>query len=127
MPTTSRPAPLAIIRLALVGSVVSLGAVVALLHRPPTMNPSSIEARLIGYALAASALGAVVVALLLRGRVAVEPNEAKRQSLLIATWAAGEAPGLLGGVAFMLTGQWIWFAIGLLAMLIAMLLSPIRD
>lgn len=127
MPTTSQSAPLAIIRLALVAGVVGLGAVVAMLHRPPTMDPSSMDAKLIGYAAAAFALGGIAVALLLRGRMAAEPNAARRNGLLIATWAAGEAPGLFGGVAFMLTGQWIWFAIGLLAMVITMLLSPIRD
>lgn len=127
MPTTSQPAPLAIIRLALVTGVVGLGAVVAMLHRPPMMDPSSVDAKLLGFALAGSALAGIGVALLLRRRIAVEPDAARRNSFLIASWAAGEAPGLFGGVVFMLTGQWIWFAIGLLAMLIAMLLSPMRD
>jgi carbon monoxide dehydrogenase subunit G len=119
--------PMVIIRLALVVGVLMFGGVVALVHRPPVFSPSSIAATIFGYVETAGALGALALSLVMRRRVAAETDQAKRRGLLITSWAIAETPGLLGGVAFMLTGQWQWFAMGALAMGIAMLLSPIRS
>jgi hypothetical protein len=124
MPPTTQVAPLALIRFALMASVVMFGVAIAVTHRPPILDPASKQAAILGYAVIAYAFASILVAFVRRGRIAGEANEPRRRGLLIMSWAISESAGLLGGVAYMLTGQWPSYAIGLAATLVGMMLSP---
>jgi hypothetical protein len=124
MPPTTQAAPLAIIRLSLIASVVLFGVAVAVTHPPPTLDPASKQASMLGFAVVAYSFVSMLLVFVRRGRIAGESNDARRRGQLIVSWAIAESSGLLGGVAYLLTGQWTAYAIGLAATLIGMVLSP---
>jgi hypothetical protein len=81
---------------------------------------------ILGYVLIALAVSSIGFAVIMRGRIARESNAARQGQLLITTWAVAEAPALFGGVLTLLTGDWSCYFIGLVAMLVGMLLTPVR-
>src|SRR5581483_11300016 len=111
MPTRAPAAPLSMIRLALVAGVLLFGATIAILQRTVPPHAAAPNLDVIGYAQGAMAVMSVVVAMVLRGRVAAEPDAARRAGLLIIAWAVGESSGLFGGVVVFLGGAWMSYAI----------------
>jgi hypothetical protein len=77
------------------------------------------------YAQAVMSVLAVAIALAMRGRTNRETNDAQRNSRLLTLWAVGEAPALLGGVIFFVTGEPQSYVLGLFAMLTTLMLLPI--
>jgi hypothetical protein len=126
MATNALIAPLVLIRLALAGGVFLFGAVGWFVHHRPGWTSAPSLPAAIRYLQVALAVSAVFAALVLRGRVANEPDPAKQNSLLITGWAIGESAALLGGVIFFLTPEWQWYALGLVAMFASFRLLPIR-
>ena len=116
--------PVQVIRLGLIGGVVMFGVVILFVHRQPGWTPATLPPAF-GYALVAYALATILIAMLMQRRVASEPDQARRMSLLLAGWSAGEAAGLFGGVIFFLTGEGLCYVIGLMAMAITFAL--VRD
>lgn len=121
---SARPQSLQLIRLALMAGVLLFGAVILIVHRQPSWTPRPLPSAM-DYALIACAIGAVSVAVLLKGRVTRESDPERRASLLIVGWSLGESAGLFGAVIFFITGQGQWYAFGLLAMACAFVLLPI--
>lgn len=115
-----------LIRLALIAGVVMFGAVILFVHRQPSWKPGTLPPA-IGYALLVYAIVALAIARVVRGRILSEGNPAHRASLLMNGWAVAEGAGLLGGVIFFVTGQGQWYLIGLVAMLCAFAMLPLRE
>jgi hypothetical protein len=123
-PANARQQPLQLIRLSLMAGVLMFGAVILIVHRQPSWRPGVLPSA-VGYALVACTIVAVSVALLLKGRVGQERDPERRAGLLVIGWSVGEAAGLFGAVIFFLTGQWQWYALGLLAMVCAFAVLPL--
>lgn len=122
-PANSRPQSLQLIRLSLMAGVLMFGAVAVFVHGQPTWRPGTLP-EVVRYALVAYAMVAVSVAVLLKRRIAREPDRERRAALLVIGWAIGEAAGLLGAVIFFFTSEGQWYALGLLVMLCAFVLLP---
>jgi hypothetical protein len=124
MPTTTQPMPLALLRMGLWSGVVLFGVVIWILHRQPGWTPHTM-AMPVKYVQALMSVLAVAIALAMRGRTNRETNDAQRNSRLLTLWAVGEAPALLGGVIFFVTGEPQSYVLGLFAMLTTLMLLPI--
>lgn len=124
-PANPRPQqPLQMIRLFLMMGVLLFGAVIVLAHRKPDWQPGVLPVAA-DYALVAAAIFAVAFAVVLKGRVAREPDPQRRPTMLLVGWSVGEAAALIGAVIFFITGQAQWYGLGLLAMVCAfVMLSP---
>ena len=119
-------APIALIRISLLLGVLLFGAVTWFLHRDPSwqpQDPSTVAG--VRRAMYVVWAGAIVTLLALRPRLGAATGAA-RQSLLVIAWAIGEGAALLGGVYYFLTDDARAFLGGLIVMLGAFLLYPIR-
>jgi hypothetical protein len=120
------PATLAIIRLGILGGVLAFGGVVWYLQRQPGWSPASVDRDAFFYAglgiLAVSTAGL----LLLRSRWQRETDPARRTPLMIVGWALGEVPAIFGGVQYLLTGDPQRYFTGLMFLVMAFLLLPVR-
>ena len=121
------PATLAVVRLAILGGVLAFGGVVLYLTRQPDWRPApAAESALFTYA----GLGVWVVAtaglLLLRRAWQREADPARRTPLMIVGWALGEVPAMWGGVYYLLTGEPQRYFTGLMFLVMAFLLLPVR-
>jgi hypothetical protein len=125
-PRAGGAAALALIRISLLLGVLLFGAVTWFIHRDATRQPSDPElvAALRRAMLAAWGL-AIVALLALRPRIGRLTGGAHR-SLLVIAWAIGEAAALFGGVHYFLSGDARSFLGGLIVMLGAFLLYPVR-
>lgn len=118
--------PIQLIRLAMLTGVLMFGAVIVFVHRQPDWKPGTLPSAL-DYALLAYAIAVIPIAMALRPRVMREVDPGRRATLLITGWAIGEAAGLVGAVIFFVTGQGQWYLLGLLAMVSAFALLPVRS
>jgi hypothetical protein len=125
MATNTQITPISVLRLGMVASVLLFGAVAWIVHQQARWTPAAGLPAAIRFVQVALAVSAVFAALVIRGRVAAETDPVKRNSLLLTGWAVGEGSALLGGVIFLLTPEWQWYALGLLAMLASFRLLPI--
>jgi len=131
-PSPSRPSPpsaatLGVIRLAILLGVLAFGAVVWYLQRRPEWSPApGLDRDTIFYVGIAvwgiSAAGLV----LLRARWLRETDPRRRTLLMVAAWAVGEVPAFWGGVYFLLTGDPQRYFTGLMFLVVAFLLLPVR-
>ena len=125
-PRADGDAQLALIRISLLLGVLLLGAVSWFLHRDPARQPNNPESLVV---LRRAMLGVWVLTiaalLALRPRLSRVTGAARRSFLLIM-WALGEGAALIGGVHFYLSGDARSFLGGLVVMLGAFLLFPIR-
>ena len=128
-PARPRPegdAALALIRISLLLGVLLFGAVSWFLHRDPARQPTSPESLvMIRRAMVGVWVLAIAALLALRPRLSRLAEGARRSYLLVA-WAIGEAAALIGGVHYFLSGDLRSFLGGLVVMLGAFLLFPIR-
>lgn len=120
-PANARTAQL--IQLAFIAGLLLFGPVVTFVHRQPGWV-TRLQPPAMAYVLFGLVIGSVVTAIVLRGRVAREPNQGRRVVLLLNGWAVGQGTGLFGGVMYLLTGQSQWYLIGLLAAAITFALLP---
>jgi hypothetical protein len=122
-PTTS-PSTLHLIRLAIFGGALLFGIVTWWMRRetPPPMTTDMVPLRFVGYALWA---GVLVVLAFVRGLFAKATDQARRSSLLIIAWAAGESLALFGGVVWFLHGDSRWYVAGMCFMLATFILFPL--
>ena len=121
------PATLAVVRLAILGGVLAFGGVVAYLTRRPDWRPSpGADGGLFSYAGLGVWIVATVGLLLLRRAWQRETDPARRTPLMIVGWALGEVPAIWGGIVFLLTGDPQRFFTGVLFLVMAFLLLPLR-
>jgi len=80
------------------------GAVVLIVHRQPNWKPGAIPAA-VPYALVAYSILAVLIATMLKGRVARERDPHRRGPMLLIGWVVGESAALIGVVIFYINGQ----------------------
>ena len=125
MASTTPAPPLPLIRAGLAAGVLMFGGVVWFMHRQPTWTGPRPLLPAFGYAQVAMSAIAVLVAFVLRGRVATEADPQRRASSLILGWAICEGAALLGAVIFFLTDKTQWYFLGLLAMLASFAILPI--
>jgi hypothetical protein len=116
---------LVLIGMALWIGVIAFGVVVFFVHRAGTfpIRPQPMAFR---YACAAMSLLAVVAVLVLRGGVRQMQDSPERNTKVLTLWAIGEGPALFGGVLYLLTNEAQWYGLGLLSMLTAFVLVPLR-
>jgi hypothetical protein len=125
-PRAGGDAALALVRISLLLGVLLFGAVTWFLHRDPSWQPRSPESLpAVRRAMLAAWVLAIVGLLALRTRLARLTGDARR-SLLVVAWAVGEGAALFGGVYYFLSGDAMSFLGGLLVMLAALLLFPVR-
>lgn len=121
------PATLGIVRLAMLGGMLVFGGVAWYLTHQPGWRPSLPPGR-DAFFFASLGIWAVVAAglLLLRIRVRREADPRRRTPLLLVGWALGEMPAVWGGIYFLLTGDPQRYVTGLLFLVMAFLLLPLR-
>jgi hypothetical protein len=115
-----------IIRLALLAGVLTFGGIVWFVLRHGGVETAPLEpAFLYGFVavLVASGVGIAVIQL----RHAAETEPARLQTLALAGWALGEAPALLGGVLYLLSGNPVPYLVGLGMMLVSFVMIPVRE
>lgn len=105
--------------------VLAFGAVAWFLHRAGKF-PTQPTQPAMTYAQVAVSIVAVVLALVMRGRVRSMEDGPDRNTKVLMCWASGEGAALFGGVLFLLSNETQWYALGLLAMLTAYVLVPFR-
>jgi hypothetical protein len=126
--TAPQPTPslrtLHVIRLSIFGGALLFGIVTWWLRRetPPPMEADMGPLRFVGYALWVSVL---VVLAFVRGLFGKAADQARRTTLLIIAWAAGESLALFGGVVWFLHGDSRWYVAGMCFMLATFILFPL--
>lgn len=120
------PAALGVVRLGILGGVLAFGAVAWYITHQPGWSPRPVDRDPFFYA--ALAIWAVATAglLLLRRRWQRETDPARRTPLLFVGWALGEVPAVWGGIFYLLTGEPQRYLTGLLFLVMAFLLLPVR-
>ena len=120
------PTQLRLIRLSLLLSVVSLGAVVSFMMRsnPPAGTEMARPLLLVNVAYL---VGAMMGILYFQRRHAAEPVRQRRVTFNVIAWALGESTALFGAVHYLLVGSPIPYLVGLATLLAAFVLVPIRD
>ena len=121
------PATLGLVRLAMLGGMLAFGAVALYLTHQPGWRPS-LPTGLDGFFYASLGIWAVVAAglMLLRARVRREADPRRRTPLMLVGWALGEMPAIWGGIYYLLTGDPQRYVTGLLILVVAFLLLPVR-
>jgi hypothetical protein len=119
------PAQLALVRIAMLAGVLAFGGVTWVLRRgaPPAVIPTP---RALDYARLGVWGITIAVVLVVRMRLDRITDPARRATLSIVGWAAGELSALFGAVHYFLTGDPRWYLIGILLLLVAFLLIPLR-
>jgi hypothetical protein len=113
------------VRIAMLVGVLLFGGVTWALRRdaPPEVVPTP---RIVDY-LRLGVWGiTIAVVLLVRAKLDRTGDPARRATLSILAWAAGELSALFGAVHYFLTGEPRWYLIGVLLLLVAFLLVPLR-
>jgi hypothetical protein len=72
-------------------------------------------------------VGAAVGIMIVQRRHLAENDPAKRSTLNIIAWAMAEATALFGGVHFLMVANPIPFLVGVVMMVAAFVIVPIRD
>ena len=115
-----------IIRIALLGGVAVFGAVAIYLAKNGAVqpaNPETIEA--LEYAYAAMLFVVAGSTYLLRRRRTTATDAARILQLNIVGWALGESLALLGGVMLLLSGDVVYYLVGVVMMLVSFVFFPI--
>ena len=125
--TSQRRAQLGVIRVALLAGVLAFGAVTWWTHqglgyRGPAMPPGG---RLGTVAYVVDAL-AIVGSLLMRRLAFATADPARYGTRCVLAWAMGEAAALTGGVYYFMTNDMSRYLLGVLVMLLAFVLVPLR-
>jgi hypothetical protein len=113
------------IGMALWFGVIAFGVVVWFVHRAGRFPIRPAQAPLT-YAQLGLCVGAVVFALVMRGRIKGMDDGAERNSKILSVWACGEGAALFGGVLFLLSNETQSYALGLFSMLTTYILVPLR-
>lgn len=125
---TAAPGALRVIRVALLAGVVIFGTVVFYVTREgPVSDVPTQAGRYLSFVLLGLA-GASLAALVVVRSVRENANDwVRKSSLTVIGWALGEAPALLGGVIWMLTGSPVPYMIGFAVLLVSFLMVPIPE
>lgn len=121
-----RSATLRIVRIALLSGVLMFGGVAYYLTQqngglaPESAGPLQI----VNIVLLVAAAAALLV---IQRRHLAERDPGKRTTLNIMAWAFGEATALFGGVHYMMVGNAIPYLVGVVMMVAAFVVVPIRD
>ncbi len=118
--------PYRVIRIALLAGVLLFGGVCwyVVSRQPPAPDESLYAVLQITFG---AALLAVVGAFLVLRRVVRRADAQRRPALTVAGWALGEAPALLGGVTWLLTGRPLLYLAGTTLMVAAFIMFPLGE
>ena len=105
--------------------VLTFGLVIFFIHRAGTF-PIRPQPMALRYASAAFSVVAVAVVLALRGEPRRMEDGPERNTKVLTLWAIGEGAALFGAVLYLLTNEAQWYGLGLLSMLTAFVLVPLR-
>jgi branched-subunit amino acid ABC-type transport system permease component len=121
-----RSATLRIIRIALLSGVLMFGGVAYYLVQKngPLGAENAGALQIVNIVLL---VGAAVGIMIIQRRHLAERDPAKRSTLNIVAWAMGEATALFGGVHFLMIGNPVPFLVGLVMMIAAFVVVPIRE
>ncbi|HLM68772.1 MAG TPA: hypothetical protein VK358_14630 [Longimicrobium sp.] len=121
-----RSATLRIIRIALLSGVLMFGGVAYYLTQQngPLGAENADALQIVNIVLL---VGAAVGIMIIQRRHLAERDPAKRSTLNIVAWAMGEATALFGGVHFLMVGNPVPFLVGLVMMVAAFVVVPIRE
>jgi hypothetical protein len=119
-PAVPPPQVTLMIRVALLGGVLMLGGVAYLLHaQGRTIPPPPEGFRFVPPIVTCVALVSLGV---IRVLIGDDAPPARRWMLGFYSWVAGEASALVGGISFYFTGDPMWWAVGVLVLLVALML-----
>ena len=121
----ARVRTLGVIRMALLAGVLAFGALTWLMRRRGAVSvpPDVAPLRVMLAVMWALAVTSIVAFRTLFGRTS---DLARRARLSIFGWAAGEAPALIGGVYYLMTGDAGWYAAGVLLLVATFVVFPLR-
>jgi hypothetical protein len=121
-----RSATLRVIRIALLSGVLMFGGVAYYLTRQngPLGAENAAALQMINVVLL---VGAGAGIMFIQRRHLAENDPAKRSTLNIIAWAMGEATALFGGVHFLMVGNPVPYLVGLVMMVAAFVVVPIRE
>lgn len=119
---------MALVRAAMVLGTVAFGGIVWLLQRQGRVHVAVTSPRLRAYRDAAMvvwvaasvALGTLTI---VRQRVL---EEARERTLTVLAWTVGELVAVLGAVFYLLSDRLRFYALGLIFLAVALLISPLR-
>lgn len=125
-PARRKRSHLALVRVALLLSVLLFGAVTWFVRRDGTMAPPDRRTweavRVVAMVLWATAITGII-------GLRLWANRARRDDdarIPVIAWSLAEAPALIGGVFWFVTGQrWLWAA-GLVVLVTSFILFPVR-
>lgn len=125
---SAAPAALRVIRLALFAGVMMFGAVAWYVTRQgPVSELPEQTTRYLSFVLMGLAVASLAALTVVRGVTANSKDYARRSTLTVVGWALGEAPALLGGVLYLLTGSPVPFITGLFVLLVGFLMIPVPE
>jgi hypothetical protein len=121
----ARVRTLGVIRVALLAGVLAFGGVTWLMRRRGAASaPADVAPlRVMLIVMWTIAVSGIVTFRVLFGRA---HDAARRAQLSIFGWAAGELPALIGGVYYFMTGDAAWYAAGVLLLVAAFVVFPLR-
>ena len=122
-----RSATLRIIRIALLSGVLMFGGIAYYLTGEAGGGLAPENAGTLQVVNVILLMAAMVGVLMMQRRHRAERDPARRSTLNITAWAMGEAVALFGGVHYLLAGNPLPFMIGLMTMVAAFVLVPIRE
>jgi hypothetical protein len=125
---STTPSAARMIRLALVGGVLLFGCVAWYVTRgqtEPTMPADAAAPLTWGFGLLA--VGSLAALTMVRRMGARAESLQQRATVAIVGWSLGEAPALLGGVIYLLTGSPIPYLTGVGVMLVALIMVPVPE
>ena len=121
------PATLAVVRLAILLGALAFGGVAWYVRRQPDWTASpAVNDDAFFFATLGIWATATVGLMILRTRWQRETDPARRTPLMITGWALGEIPALWGGVLYLLGADPQRYLTGLLFLVMAFLLLPLR-
>lgn len=121
-----RSATLRIIRIALLSGILVFGGVAYYLTRQnggiAPENGDTLQ--IVNVVLL---VGAAAGIMFIQRRHLAEKDPARRSTLNISAWALGEMTALFGGVHFLMVGNPVPYLVGVVMMVAAFVVVPIRD
>jgi hypothetical protein len=126
--TSTTPDALKLIRVALVGGVLMLGLVAWYITNRGGREPMAAETvTTLHLGFGVLAMGALLGLFVLRAVIGRTAEWTKRASLILVSWALGEAPALMGGCVYLVTAAPLTYVLGVAILLLAFIAVPVPE